>query len=168
MHLQDIAPRALVRAMTSGSEVKFKRSDSKPFNSITSCWLRGLFWTIVVTTSAALARIFAWEFLRYPRRGCSPPIEWRSVSNIVNVNRMRNNFTQRRDTINSIVTFLFGKKFINNHSTTLEPFTHCSESKSSNPFPGNFKSSYAKVPQEMLHLLLWWKLYQKLHHISGP
>ena len=62
--LQDIAPRAFVRALVLGSDLKFVNSGSSPLDSMTSCWLFGLFWTTVLTTSAAFARMPACEFFR--------------------------------------------------------------------------------------------------------
>jgi hypothetical protein len=76
--LQDSAPRAFMRAVRSGSDVKLDTRGSKPLASMTSCWLVGLFWTTVVTTSAALARMRALEFLRYLITGTKPPTECRS------------------------------------------------------------------------------------------
>lgn len=61
---QDIAPSDFVRTVSSGSEVKFDRRGSNPLASITSCWLLGLFCTMVVTTSAAFARMPALEFFK--------------------------------------------------------------------------------------------------------
>jgi hypothetical protein len=63
-NLQDIAPRALVRAFMLGSDLKFVNSGSSPLDSMTSCWLFGLFCTTVLTTSAAFARMPACEFFK--------------------------------------------------------------------------------------------------------
>ena len=59
-----LPPSALVQTVTSGFEVKLEIRGSKPFASMTSCWLWGLVWTMVVTTSTAFAQIFEWEFFR--------------------------------------------------------------------------------------------------------
>ena len=77
-YLQDSAPRAFVRAVRSGSDLKLDKRGSKPLASMTNCWLVGLFWTTVVTTSAAFARIPALEFLRYLITGTNPPTACRS------------------------------------------------------------------------------------------
>jgi hypothetical protein len=67
-----------MRAVRSGSVLKLDRRGSKPLTSMTNCWLVGLLWTTVVTTSAALARIRALEFLRYLMTGTDPPTECKS------------------------------------------------------------------------------------------
>ena len=42
-YLQDSAPRAFVRAVRSGSDLKLDKRGSKPLASMTNCWLVGLF-----------------------------------------------------------------------------------------------------------------------------